>query len=289
MLYIYGSVLVSALIWLWVIYRYDRFEPEPIRVLLFLFFAGGLSSSLPSSLFNALFAEMTGFMDAFIKGKTDTLGIEELVVFSLFVGINEEFFKASVTGLLVRKLKAFNEPIDALVYSMTVALGFAAYENIQYTLMGGLDTLLLRSLTSVPIHIGLAVIWGMGIARSKFIWGNVRFKVFFPYIVLSAVIHGIYDFLQFRLVSEAASFIIAFLFSISVLFFAFKRMKVYLNESPFSGVLRCRSCGYDNLLNTVRCVSCGNYLTFRFYKLCRSCGERNSKYRKNCSSCGSDL
>ncbi len=286
MLFIYAGVFVSAFIWLWIIYRNDRYEPEPLKVIIYLLFAGGLLSSIPSSLCNVLFAEITGFMDSFINNKTHLLGNSELAVFSLFVGFNEEFFKSIVTILLVRKLKDFNEPLDALIYSMTVSLGFAAYENIQYAMMGGISTLILRSLTSVPLHIGLASIWGMGMARSKFINGNLKLSNIFKYIAVAAVIHAVYDFIQFKLNFELLSFAVAFMFAVVLIKFSLWRMKIYLYDSPFVGVLRCRNCGYDNPLNTVKCERCGEYMTFRFYKICIECGTRNGKTADRCCECG---
>lgn len=289
MIFIYGAVAISAIVWLLIIYRYDRLEPEPVKVLAYLLIAGGFLSSFPASYLNVTFAELTGFMTFFVNGTTHTMDPVDVAIFSIFVGFNEEILKALVTVFLVRKLKDFNEPIDGLIYSMTVALGFAAYENIQYTLMGGLDTLLLRSLTSVPIHIGLASIWGIGISKGKFIRGNLKIVKLFPYITAAAVLHSIYDFIQFKSISEDFSFYIAFIFSMGILFFAIKRMKLYLYESPFIGSLKCSNCGHENELKSIKCSSCGDYLTFRFYKICRECGERNSKRIEICGQCNSSI
>ena len=81
-----------------------------------------------------------------------------------------------VAVFLLRRLREFNEPVDGLIYSMTVALGFAAFENIEYTVNGGLGVLVVRSFTAVPLHVGLASIWGTGIARAKFYKGGAMLK-----------------------------------------------------------------------------------------------------------------
>jgi protease PrsW len=69
-------------------------------------------------------------------------------------------------------MKQFNEPADALVYSMTVALGFAMLENIEYMLRYDCFSLYVRQFNAVPLHLGLAAIWGMGIAKAKFLNGE---------------------------------------------------------------------------------------------------------------------
>jgi len=42
---------------------------------------------------------------------------------AVFVGINEETWKFLATLSLVRKLPEFDEPLDGMIYAMTVALG----------------------------------------------------------------------------------------------------------------------------------------------------------------------
>ena len=44
----------------------------------------------------------------------------------------EETLKFCVLYFLVYKMKDFNEPIDGIVYGVTVSLGFATLENIYY-------------------------------------------------------------------------------------------------------------------------------------------------------------
>jgi len=65
----------------------------------------------------------------------------------------EEFFKFGAAYLVAIRLKEDNEPVDALIYMMTVALGFAAMENSIFILK--------------PIS--------EGIFSQGFITGNIRF------------------------------------------------------------------------------------------------------------------
>ena len=56
-----------------------------------------------------------------------------------------------------------------MIYAMTVALGFAALENIEYVIRFGAGVLVARALFSMPIHLACAAIWGYGLARARFI------------------------------------------------------------------------------------------------------------------------
>ena len=116
---------------------------------------------------------------------------ESVFLFSIFVGFNEEFWKSFIAVMILKRLKEFNEPIDALIYSMSIALGFAAFENISYTVAGGFGVLFVRSFTAVPLHAGLASIWGSGIARAKYYNDGRYFRTLIPYVAAASLIHAI--------------------------------------------------------------------------------------------------
>ena len=108
--------------------KYDKFEGEPLRAILFMFVIGGLVSTLPAGIFNQLFGYLIDYK--FGAGHEVGHSVGKSMLFYGFVGINEEFCKALATVWLIRKSRDFNEPADALVYSMTVAFGFSLFENI---------------------------------------------------------------------------------------------------------------------------------------------------------------
>jgi len=229
---IYLSVGISFAIWLYIIYRYDRYEPEPVIILILTGVAGGLMSSVPAALLNTAAVSILGSGSLFFSDADAAADSCTLLKFSLFVGFNEEIWKAAAALFILKRLKHFNEPADALIYSMTIALGFAAFENIEYTLMGGLNILVLRSITAVPLHVGLAAIWGMGIAKGKYIKGGRYFSVMLPYVVSAAVLHALYNYLQF-IIYSGFSLIVAVIFSLLVISYAVKKLNHFVELSPF--------------------------------------------------------
>ena len=62
---------------------------------------------------------------------------------------------------------AFDYRFDAIVYSVSSALGFAAVENILYVLQSDLRTAVSRAILSVPGHFFFAVSMGLLLSRAK--------------------------------------------------------------------------------------------------------------------------
>ena len=104
------------------IYFRDKYEKEPIKLLLFALLAGGLT------VIPILFVER--FLDSF----TDSFYGLLSPAWNAFVvaAFTEELFKFIALYLLIWKSAEFNEKFDGIVYDVFVSLGFAAVENVLY-------------------------------------------------------------------------------------------------------------------------------------------------------------
>lgn len=114
-----GNVFVSllagilpAIFWLWFWLREDSRRPEPRGMILITFIAG-MISVVP-----------TYFIQQFI-GKAVQFEYALLILWPFA----EELAKYLAAHLSALRSKEFDEPIDAIIYLMTSALGFAAAEN----------------------------------------------------------------------------------------------------------------------------------------------------------------
>jgi protease PrsW len=88
----------------------------------------------------------------------------------LIAAIPEETLKISVIAAIALRVRAFDEPMDGVVYGAAVGLGFAALENLLY-LMSHKDwgsVAVMRGLSSVPFHGSLGAIAGIYLARARF-------------------------------------------------------------------------------------------------------------------------
>ena len=154
---IFSLALIPVVGLLLMIYFNDKKEKEPFGLLIAIFFAG-VGSVIP-----ALILEKLGGM---VIG-TDSM-IEGILHAMIVVGPAEELSKFLVLFLITWKNKNFNYSYDAIVYAVFASLGFAAIENINYTLFFGAGTALLRMFTSIPGHACFGVYMGFFYSRAKY-------------------------------------------------------------------------------------------------------------------------
>lgn len=153
------AALLPAAVLLWQVYRLDRIEKEPGR-LLALLFAAGAGLGLVASILEAV---LIGLLH-----RTMPFGAARLIIENfLLVGLLEEGCKLLPVRLIAWKSPAFNYRFDAVVYCVFAALGFAALENVMYVWQYGFLTALSRALLAVPGHFFFAVYMGIALGEAK--------------------------------------------------------------------------------------------------------------------------
>jgi len=120
------------------------------------------------------------------------------------VAIPEESFKLLVIVLYSSRSKAFDEPMDGIVYGATAALGFATIENIFYVAGGGLGTAVIRAILSVPSHAFWGAILGYSVAQVRF-KGKAKISVFVG-LLIAASLHSIFNYLLLTVEGSQAYF-----------------------------------------------------------------------------------
>jgi RsiW-degrading membrane proteinase PrsW (M82 family) len=151
--------------------------------LLFFSFAAGFCAAFPA-----------WFLEKEILPHTKWItGIEgdALRAFGI-AGLIEEGIK-TLALVAVSRNKSFQKVSDGICLALALGLGFAFSENIFFSLENPL-TLLLRSITSVPLHaLALAPAgWTLGLSR-------FAYKPLLPPGFCAAVmLHGAYDFFLLR-------------------------------------------------------------------------------------------
>lgn len=114
LLWVTAGSFLPTLFWLWFWLREDKKKPEPAGLIALTFIAGMISVFIVFPL--------QWFSYTFVSGTT------LLVVFA----ITEEVIKYTALYVVALRSRFFDEPIDAVVYAITVALGFSAMENFLY-------------------------------------------------------------------------------------------------------------------------------------------------------------
>ena len=121
------AALAPAVMLLYYIYRKDSFQKEPVKEVLKAFFFGVLSIFVSLTISHPL-----GEMGLFVDNPQGFIGALTTSFFG--AAIPEEIAKFIMFWLIVRRSRYFDEHMDGIVYASSVALGFAALENIFYLL-----------------------------------------------------------------------------------------------------------------------------------------------------------
>ncbi len=184
-------VVIPVLFWAAYHYHKDRHLPEPPLNLLLCFVLGVVAAGISKLMYLGL--EPLGLrFDAVALGSENPLGL--LAYALLAIGPIEEFAKLLPFVLVALRFKAFDEPLDGIIYASFIGLGYAATENVYY-----LDFLTpleaaARGFASPVVHILFASILAHWITQARMQHRRIG-KALVLGFVLSAVLHGIYDFL----------------------------------------------------------------------------------------------
>lgn len=209
---------VPGLFWAWFWLRRDRHNPEPIRLLAFLFVLGILTT-LP-----AVGVEMAA--DLFLQ-EWRVVDMTRVIVWSLLiVAPVEEIAKYLVVREFAARNGAVDEPRDVVVYATILALGFATAENVLVAITGGHDAVFLRFATATllhPIATGIAAYY---LALSLFDLTPHPKRTAAQGVVIAILLHGLYNIIASTNTPLTPWLLVALLLiSIGVLLLAIRELK----------------------------------------------------------------
>lgn len=178
-----GGIL-PALFWLWCWLHEDR-HPEPRAVLLSVFVCGMIVVPIAGLLQKSIGSMLGG----------------SIWIIVAWAGI-EEVLKYLAAYLPALDRKYFDEPVDAMIYLITAALGFAALENtlfiagslLHYTPIESLVTGNLRFIGASLLHVLTSGVLGAVIAI-EFYKGRYKREVATVIgLILSTSLHATFNF-----------------------------------------------------------------------------------------------
>src|ERR1700757_2126966 len=85
----------------------------------------------------------------------------------LVVALSEEGCKFLVLRIYAWPRPWFRSPLDGIVYSVMIGMGFATVENIEYVRQFGLEVGVSRLFLAVPAHASFAVLMGYPAGKAK--------------------------------------------------------------------------------------------------------------------------
>jgi len=159
--------------------------------------------------------------------KPDAPLITLFIAMILVVGLFEEGAKSLLVYSFHYQHPEFNESLDGIIYGVTVGLGFAAFENVFYTILYGYKVGLVRAVVTSLIHASFTGIFGYFLGQAKM---NDNKGLIISGFILVTIFHGLYDFL---LISNIIGLFSTVLIVIILQIVIARLIKITLKESPF--------------------------------------------------------
>ncbi len=215
--------LIASLIWLWFWLREDQHH-EPRKALFLAFSFGAVA------VFAALFLEKAAYYIGLNLGFWPR-GVPTFALFLLWAAI-EEFLKYGAAFWAVMRKDAFDEPIDAPVYLITAALGFAAIENIlmlfgifQSEIAAGLAAAHLRFIGATLLHILTSSVVGLSIAYD-FFHPHHRLRNALGGLALATLLHAVFNFFILKGGTEGLIYVFSVVWlGVIVVILSFEKIK----------------------------------------------------------------
>jgi RsiW-degrading membrane proteinase PrsW (M82 family) len=180
-----GGIL-PALAWLWFWLREDSAHPEPRRLIALAFLAGMCTV--------AVAIPLEQYVAAFIPSQTLT--------FTVWAAIEEVLkFLAALIAVLWRKDN--DEPVDAVIYMICVALGFSAVENTLFlwsplagtSILQAFVTGNLRFVGATLLHVLSSATIGVALALSFYKPRAAKIRYAAVGVILAFLLHSSFNFL----------------------------------------------------------------------------------------------
>ncbi|MBQ7991984.1 MAG: PrsW family intramembrane metalloprotease [Solobacterium sp.] len=158
-----AAAVVPAIILMVYIYRKDRYEKEPGKMLMRCVLGGCLSALAAIVLETA-----SDYLENLYFSSHAASAFDYAVITAALVGLIEEGTKFFFLKKFTWKSPEFNWRFDGMVYAVFVSLGFAALENVIYVFSYfDLSIALQRAILTIPAHMSFAVYMGMYYGRAK--------------------------------------------------------------------------------------------------------------------------
>ncbi len=160
--------VLPMICWAVVVWWFDRYEKEPLHLLLISFLWGVAPAVIIAAIVELILALVSGY-----SGETASTG---LAVFNL--GIVAPFVEEGVKwigvlGVFLIAGREIDGPLDGIIYGAMVGFGFAATENVLFFLSSGSAgelflMIFLRAFLFGILHAMFAAFSGAGLAFAKY-------------------------------------------------------------------------------------------------------------------------
>ncbi|MRN53407.1 glutamic-type intramembrane protease PrsW [Paenibacillus monticola] len=182
LLSVISSAVAPGLALLTFFYLKDKYDQEPLHMVIKVFLLGFLIVFPVMIIQRGLVLGLNGgpYVDSFLISS----GVEECL-------------KWFVLYHMIYNHTEFDEPYDGILYAVAISLGFATIENVMYAWYShaSVASMFMRALLPVSGHAMFGVIMGYHMGRAKFSKGVKTKGILLISLLLPLMWHGIYDFI----------------------------------------------------------------------------------------------
>lgn len=222
--------VLPSLVWLFFFLQEDQ-HPEPNRLVLKVFFFGAVSSLLAIFFERALLCVVgTGVQTSCSEGVMEEVFKTHAVVVFAGIALIEEYVKFLAVELSVLGRPDFDEPLDAMLYMVIAALGFAAVENILFltpafpqSFLGGIQNTAGRFIGATLLHALASAFVGYFLSLSYFWPTHRRLLLVIGGLAVGTFLHFLFNF--FILIGATALIILMLGGMALTIFLLFQRLK----------------------------------------------------------------
>jgi RsiW-degrading membrane proteinase PrsW (M82 family) len=236
-----------TLFWLAFWLREDKTRPEPEGMIIRTFIVGGIAVAIAFYLERFAQSDLSG-ISGFHWAPTDPLNLSNAAIIEvpiiLLWALIEEGVKLAGVYFAAFRSRYYDEPVDAMIYMITAALGFAAIENTLFLLgslfqnESGTYFLLtgnLRFLGATILHTVSSAVLGSFIGLTFYRSRLIKFAAIIIGLTSAVLLHSLFNF--FIMVSSGelvfpAFIVLWFTAILTILFFErVKATKPPINQS----------------------------------------------------------
>ncbi|MBN2093648.1 PrsW family intramembrane metalloprotease [candidate division KSB1 bacterium] len=213
-------VLVLGIGSLWLIYRRDKQNHQPIKDLLQAFGLGILVGTFLINVYNNV-----GYFSVFnyyAYNSKPILFINTVIIF----GFINEFARFSMLWFYIRPYKKFTTPLDSVFHAYAICIGFAAAQNLIFLMEPDVSAgpFWQNSFFYFLFSLVFASIWGYAVGVYKF---ERKIRPVIWTFIFCFLMHG---FINFCLIIEINFFWIFFIL-IPLIIFAFYKIQFFNSVS----------------------------------------------------------
>lgn len=174
--------LLVSLFWL---FLFQRGSKVPSKLLAASFIGGFIIAPIAGKL--------SGSLELNLLSRSQDFDINQMFLYFLIVAPVEELMKFGVLFIVTLKAKQVAKTADVILLAITVALGFAAIENVFYLYFHDVKSTWPRLLLGNLGHAAYSVFWGYGLGVA--LLEEAPFTTLINGLIVATLFHGLYNYM----------------------------------------------------------------------------------------------